>query len=207
MHDSATDSQNRTTPQVAMKSVAEKIRAEFNACGTVSFARFMQLALYCPDCGFYEKESDTVGRHGDFYTNVTVGSLFGGLLAFQFAAWLDEIKGQNSVLKIVEAGAHSGQLARDVLRWLGARRPDLYESLEFRIVEPSRRLRARQERRLHEFSEKIQWAGTIAEVGVIDGVIYSNELLDAMPVRRFGWDAKAREWFEWGVAEEQGRFV
>ena len=45
----------------------------------------MELALYCPICGYYEREEDTIGRRGDYYTSVSVGSLFGELLAFQFA--------------------------------------------------------------------------------------------------------------------------
>jgi SAM-dependent MidA family methyltransferase len=47
----------------------------------------------------------------------------------------------------------------------------------------------------------------LAESKRIRGVIFSNELLDAMPVRRFGWDAERRVWFEWGVGSENGRFV
>jgi len=45
----------------------------------------MELALYCPVYGYYEKEEDSIGRHGDFYTSVSVGSLFGGMLGWQFA--------------------------------------------------------------------------------------------------------------------------
>src|SRR5690242_17178325 len=48
----------------------------------------MDLALYCPVYGYYEKEMDTLGRRGDYYTSVSVGSLFGELLAFQFSDWL-----------------------------------------------------------------------------------------------------------------------
>jgi len=59
----------------------------------------MELALYCPDCGYYEKDNDTIGRRGDFYTSVSVGSLFGELLAFQFAGWLAE-KNCSGVLEI-----------------------------------------------------------------------------------------------------------
>ena len=49
--------------------------------GTIPFARFMELALYCPVYGYYESEKDKIGRAGDFYTSVSVGPLFGELLA------------------------------------------------------------------------------------------------------------------------------
>ena len=49
-------------------------------------------------------------------------------------------------------------------------------------------------------------ARVFAPVG-LRGIVFSNELLDAMPVHRLGWDAKARAWFEWGVTCQAGRFV
>ena len=76
-----------------MSILTEIIKAEMAAAGAIPFARFMELALYCPDYGFYERESDTVGRRGDFYTSVSVGALFGELLAFQFAEWLAKLEG------------------------------------------------------------------------------------------------------------------
>ena len=64
-----------------MNAAATVIRDEIAGGGAISFARFMDLALYCPVCGFYEKEGDIVGRRGNFYTSVSVGSVFGKLLA------------------------------------------------------------------------------------------------------------------------------
>jgi len=75
----------------AMKMTSDIIRREAGKSGVLPFARFMELALYAPDCGYYEKETGNVGRRGDFYTSVSVGSLFGKLLAFQFAEWLCEL--------------------------------------------------------------------------------------------------------------------
>jgi len=76
--------------QSQMNSPAADIREEIARSGAVSFARFMELALYAPACGYYERPRD-IGRRGDFFTSVSVGPVFGGLLAFQFAQWLDEI--------------------------------------------------------------------------------------------------------------------
>jgi SAM-dependent MidA family methyltransferase len=189
----------------------------------------MELALYCPNCGYYEREEDIIGRHGDYYTSVSVGSLFGELLAFQFAEWLQEAEGPRSegiggeereAMRVVEAGAHGGDLANDILRWLREHRPSLFHQMEYWIVEPSERRQRWQQRKLAEFGNRVRWvrelaslAGrTIPEARVrppvgVRGIVFSNELLDAMPVHRLGWDARARVWFEWGVTCRAGRFV
>lgn len=189
-----------------MSQLTEIIKAEIALQGAIPFTRFMELALYCPDYGFYEKESDTVGRGGDFYTSVSVGSLFGQLLAFQFAEWLEELDGNK--IQIVEAGAHDGKLATDILRWLRRWRPHLGERLEYVIAEPSARRRDWQRKTLTEFGGQVRWVetGLAEQQSRFTGVIFANELLDAMPVRRVGWDAKQRAWFEWGVVWEGGKF-
>jgi SAM-dependent MidA family methyltransferase len=190
-----------------MSVLTDIIKAELAEAGAISFARFMGLALYCPDYGFYEKESDTMGRRGDFYTSVSVGSLFGEMLAFQFAEWLEGRAGEK--LQIVEAGAHDGTLAADVLRWLRKRRAELAERLEYVIVEPSARRRDWQREKLTEFEAQVRWMETSLEQSQsqFTGVIFANELLDALPVHRVGWDAQRQEWFEWGVACEGEKFV
>ena len=187
----------------------------------------MELALYCPLCGFYEKKRDTTGQRGDFYTSVSVGPLFGELLAFQFAEWLMELRIPGCRLQIVEGGAHDGQLAKDILNWLRLRRPRLFEEIEYRIVEPSTTRQQWQRETLSEFAPRVRWladlyalAGSSSsaplnrqlEIGNqqssgVCGIIFANELLDAMPVHRLGWDAKRREWFEWGVTTANERFV
>ena len=174
----------------------------------------MELALYCPLCGYYEQEADNLGRRGDYFTSVSVGRLFGELLAFQFAAWLTELETQNSKLEtdslhLIEAGAHDGKLARDILAWLREHRPALFARLEYGIVEPSARRQEWQRRTLAEFGEKVRWFSNLASLRVprLTGVLFSNELLDALPVHRLGWDAKRHEWFEWGVALDGDQFV
>ena len=74
-----------------MKMPATLIREEIHKKSVIPFARFMELALYCPETGYYEAKRDKIGRRGDFITSVSVGSLFGELLAFQFAEWLQEL--------------------------------------------------------------------------------------------------------------------
>jgi SAM-dependent MidA family methyltransferase len=190
-----------------MSILSDIIKAELAEVGVISFARFMELALYCPDYGFYEKESDTVGRGGDFYTSVSVGSLFGELLAFQFAEWFQRLAGEK--FQIVEAGAHDGKLAVDILRWLRRHRAALGEQIEYVIVEPSARRRDWQRNNLAEFGSQVRWIETQWEQTQLQftGVIFANELLDALPVHRVGWDGRRQLWFEWGVACEGGKFT
>ncbi|MGH7942527.1 MAG: class I SAM-dependent methyltransferase, partial [Limisphaerales bacterium] len=75
------------------KTLEQIVRDEIVARrGAMPFARFMELALYCPNLGYYETKRDTVGHRGDFYTSVSVGNLFGQVLACQFSEWLEELK-------------------------------------------------------------------------------------------------------------------
>lgn len=192
------------------KTLPEIVRDEIVArSGALPFVRFMELALFCPKLGYYEAKRDTVGREGDFYTSVSVGSVYGELLAFQFAEWLEEIQTPGSRVQIVEAGAHDGQLAWDILTWFQSNRPVLFEKLEYSILEPSAHRREWQCDTLECFAGRILWlpgfdASTASSV---TGIIFSNELLDAFPVRRMGWDANKKRWFEWGVAVDGDKFA
>jgi SAM-dependent MidA family methyltransferase len=234
-----------------LNQVAEKILAEIRNYGVISFARFMECALYCPVYGYYEKEEDTSGCCGDYYTSVSVGRLFGELLALQFSDWLEKLQQpahrqglertfppcqdrengaasrgrKDSVeplpepLQIVEAGAHNGQLAGDILTWLRVQRPGLLAAIKYCIVEPSPRRQAWQRQTLSEFAGQVQWVESLGELFTsgsgqrnvsgkrpVRGLIFSNELLDAMPIHRFGWDLSSKTWFEWGVTFSDGRF-
>lgn len=188
-----------------MGMLTEIIRAEITARGVIPFAEFMELALYCPEYGYYEKKSGTVGRGGDFYTSVSVGPLFGTLLAWQFARWLERLPG--GPVYLVEAGAHDGKLAGDILDWLAAQRPELLAHLRFVIVEPSSARRNWQMASLRRHGDRLAWVADLSELPADGaGVIFSNELLDAFPVRRIGWCKPTQQWFEWGVVWEAGAF-
>ena len=168
------------------------------------FRRFMELALYHPRHGYYERAATPIGRQGDFFTSVSVGPLFGQLLAWRFAGWLDDLGPAAGPVQIVEAGAHDGALAADILAWLGERRPDLLDRLEYWLIEPSARRRGWQETRLQRFGTRVRWRAGLEELATtpVRGVLFSNELLDAFPVHRLGWDARGRHWFEWAVTVE-----
>jgi SAM-dependent MidA family methyltransferase len=160
------------------------IRAEIEKHGPVSFAWFMQQALYDPEHGYYSSGRCAIGRKGDYFTNVSVGPLFGELLAAQFAEIWERLSRIDDFV-IVEQGAHDGQFARDVLESAQQRAPEFFAALRYRIVEPFPVLQDRQSRTLEIFREKVEWRDSLQS---FVGVHFSNELLDAMPVRLISGD-------------------
>jgi SAM-dependent MidA family methyltransferase len=155
------------------------IRAQIERHGPVSFAWFMQRALYHPEHGYYSSGRCAIGRKGDYFTNVSVGPLFGQLLALQFLEIWDRL-GKLIDFVIVEQGAHDGQFALDVLEFVQKRRPEFFDALRYRIIEPFPILKEQQSRMLEAFGDKIEWRKSSEP---FTGVHFSNELLDAMPVR------------------------
>jgi SAM-dependent MidA family methyltransferase len=139
----------------------------------------MQQALYHPEHGYYSSGRCAIGRKGDYFTNVSVGSLFGQLLALQFSEIWERL-GRVSHFVIVEQGAHDGQFALDVLEFVQKRLPEFFDALRYRIIEPFPILEERQRQALGSFRDKVEWRESLQP---FTGVHFSNELLDAMPVR------------------------
>ena len=162
------------------------IRAEIKKRGPQSFAWFMQQALYHPEHGYYSSGRCAIGRKGDYFTNVSVGPLFGHLLGAQFAEIWERL-GKIENFVIVEQGAHDGQFARDVLESLQKWEPEFFQALRYRIVEPFQILQQRQERTLELFHDRIEWRDSLQP---FVGVHFSNELLDAIPVRLISDDVE-----------------
>ena len=195
-----------------MNSAAAQIREEIGRNGPITFARFMELALYFPGKGYYERDRP-IGRDGDFFTSVSVGPLFGELLAFQFAGWLRAILSSrgghaSGRLQLVETGAHDGRLAGDVLAALKRNEPDLFERIEYWIMDAAAVRRDWQAKMLSEFGAKVRWfdSWTAIPGPGVRGIIFSNEFLDALPVHRIGWSMARRQWFEWRVGSDGDRF-
>src|SRR5450432_1667944 len=176
----------------------EFIRDTIRRHGPVTFEWFMEQALYHPEVGYYSSGRCVIGRRGDYFTNVSVGPLFGRLLAAQFAEmW--ELMGRPDDFVIVEQGAHHGDFARDVLGAMRERVPDFFSTLRYRIIEPFPILRERQMEKLHDFSVKLAWEESLLDLEPFCGVHFSNELLDAMPVHLIS--RCHSEWQERCVAE------
>jgi SAM-dependent MidA family methyltransferase len=156
-----------------------------DAGGWISFARYMELALYAPGLGYYSAGSAKLGAAGDFVTAPEISSLFGQTLAQQLAALLSA-----DAPDILELGAGSGKLACDVLREL--------ESLNklpahYLILELSADLRERQQQMLRSCAahlvDRVQWLDALPEK--FRGTIVANEVLDALPVHVVTWRGTA----------------
>ena len=158
-----------------------EIRDGIRARGPVPFAWFMEQALYHPRLGYYSSGRCAIGRRGDYFTSVSVGPLFGKLMAGQFAEIWETLDRPDDFV-IVEQGAHHGEFATDVLEALREQNPDLFASVRYRIVEPFALLRNRQEGVLRSFAERTEWVESLEAMEPFCGVHFSNELLDAMPV-------------------------
>jgi SAM-dependent MidA family methyltransferase len=137
------------------RDLIQVIRDEIARAGDrITFERFMELALYHPRHGYYTSGRQRIGKAGDYFTSVSVGPLFGKLLAKQFLKWRDELANPPE-FEVVEFGGHRGQLGEDVLAGAGQ------ERLHYRVVETGDRI-----------------------PDSIVGCVFSNEFLDALPVHR-----------------------
>jgi SAM-dependent MidA family methyltransferase len=163
--------------------IAEKIQ---KAGGRLPFADFMAEALYHPDLGYYNRPDMTIGEHGDFYTSPMIHPIFGQCLARQIHSLWAQL-GSPDTFAIVEMGAGTGALARDLLtEWDRIQTQDV--SLRYLIVEQSSVLQAKQQETAEEAAcGRIAWHSDLKEMdgyGSLVGVIVSNELFDALPVHR-----------------------
>jgi SAM-dependent MidA family methyltransferase len=157
------------------------IRETIRQKGPVTFAWFMEQALYHPERGYYSSGRCAIGRRGDYFTNVSVGPLFGRMLAAQFAEMWHAL-GRPDDFVIVEQGAYHGDFAGDVLEAARERAPEFFAVVRYQIVEPFPILQKRQMEALRDFGGKVAWKRSLAGLQPFCGVHFSNELLDAMPV-------------------------
>jgi SAM-dependent MidA family methyltransferase len=175
--------------------VAARIGAEIAAAGGwLGFDRYMELALYAPGLGYYAAGARKFGNSiqgGDFVTAPEISPLFAQALAVQLAQLFE----RKVPARIVEFGAGSGALARDLLAALASRgvAVDCYD-----IVELSPELQSRQRQLLTD--RRVRWLDSPPQG--FSGVILANEVLDVMPVRLFVRAATAVQ--ERGVALRDG---
>ena len=188
------------------QALTDFIRETIRHRGLVTFAWFMEQALYHPELGYYGSGQCEIGRRGDYFTNVSVGPLFGRLLAGQFAEmW--EVLGRPPGFAIVEQGAHHGDFARDVLSAAREHAPEFFSALRYRIIEPFPILQQRQTETLAGLGGKVTWQKSLDDLEPFCGVHFSNELLDAMPMHLVSRQADSPEWQERCVAESEDGFA
>ena len=168
------------------------IASEIGRHGPISFARFMELALYHPQFGYYTRPSDPgterIGWNGDFYTSSDVHPILGQALARQ-AAQVDALLGYPDPFMIVEMGPGKGLLAQHVLLHCQQMSESLAERLRYVLIECSPAMRALQQEQLRPWlrhSGPVSWLEDLSSLapGSMTGLMFSNELPDAFPVHR-----------------------
>jgi SAM-dependent MidA family methyltransferase len=161
------------------KELVDIILDEIRKRGGVSFRDFMDFALYYPSLGYYTSNKEKIGGYGDFFTSSELDPVFGQLLAKQFyEIYLKYFK--NKKIYVVEIGSGKGLLAYDVLNEIRNKYTDFYRNLEFVSIEKSLYHLKSQQEILKDFN--VKWYESIEQLEDVEGIIYSNELFDALPV-------------------------
>ena len=179
-------------------SVQEVLKERIALRGPVSFAEFMELALYWPRGGYYSEAASE--RHlADFFTAPTAHPAFGALLSLQLEEmW--QVLGRPSLFTIVEPGAGTGLLSLDILRYAQHLEPGFQRAVRYCAID-----------RHHRYGRELPGAGVewIRAAGMplrgFTGCVLSNELLDALPVHRVTVrEGRLQELF---VGYKDGQFV
>ncbi|WP_218979043.1 SAM-dependent methyltransferase, partial [Campylobacter jejuni] len=136
----------------------------------------------------YYKNAVSIGKNGDFFTAVSVGNLFGTLLAKHFLNLIDE-KILKPPLELVEIGANEGYLSRDFLAALLELRPEIFSQISFFIIEPHEKLRTLQKKTLEgvEFTHK----NSLKECHFKNAFFFCNELFDSFTCELIDHDKMA----------------
>jgi SAM-dependent MidA family methyltransferase len=184
------DAESQALSQQLAQLIQQKIK---NAGGWISFADFMQMALYMPSLGYYSGSAKKFGMAGDFVTAPEISPLFAKTLARQAAQILELTQGD-----ILELGAGTGKLATDLLLELQG-----LDALPVRyfVLEVSAYLRQIQHETLQsklpaELFEKLVWLESLPKK--FSGLILGNEVLDAIPAHILHKTAEG--WRERGVS-------
>ncbi|MEW6496777.1 MAG: SAM-dependent methyltransferase [Cyanobacteriota bacterium] len=175
----------------------------------ITFAEYMDWALYHPQFGYYATGAVNIGSEGDFFTSSHLGRDFGELLTKQFAQMWD-ILGRPTPFTLMEMGAGQGLLAADILHYLHGKFPDCFEAVEYIIIEKAAGLRQKQQQQLQQLKLgtkplPIRWS-SLEEIpkNSITGCCFSNELVDAFPVHQVVRKGRQLKEVYVTIAQEEG---
>jgi SAM-dependent MidA family methyltransferase len=168
----------RSDPTPLAAILAEQIKSR----GPITFAEYMDACLYHPEHGYYTKDDHSERR--DYITSVDVSPVFGRLLARQFhEMWT--VLGRPQPFVLVEAGAGTGRLAKQVLDWARESLREFYGSIRYVALERSAMRRTAQIQNLEDHVANERFCSSEELPGEIpNGCISSNELFDAFAVHR-----------------------
>jgi len=172
-------SKNHSYTSVLAARLHERIKRE----GPITFCDWMRTALYDEQEGYYcRSDLQKWGRAGDYRTSPERSSLFAATFARYFARLYEQLGGPRQ-WTIVEAGAGDGRFARGVLETLQDYFPSVFSATRYVVDEVGSHSRSLARERLEPFIDRIEF-GTLEDVKVDPGLVFSNELLDAFPVHR-----------------------
>lgn len=159
--------------------LVEYIKNLINQRGVISFKEFMEIALYHPDYGYYTSQKPKIGGFGDYFTASELDPIFGQLLAKQFVEiYQSYFVGKK--IDIVEIGSGKGYLLHDIIKTINENYPEIFPYINFFSVEKSEYHRQLQQEILKDF-QNIKFLDDMSSLPEIQGIIYSNELFDAIP--------------------------
>jgi SAM-dependent MidA family methyltransferase len=186
--------------------LVELIRHEIQRSGPMTFARFMEVALYDPESGYYRAASARPGRGGDFLTAPETHPIFGRAIGRHVEdVW--RALGRPEDFTIRELGAGGGALAAGILAGLAADGSDIAATVRYRPIEV-------EPRRLDELRDRLAAAGVADRLEADDGapivgIVLANEVLDALPTHRVvgrggGLREVFVEWRDGGLTDAEG---
>ena len=188
-----------------MNQLTRLIKSLIRQSGPITFAKFMELALYHPEYGYYTSGTANIGKKGDYYTSPSVHPAFGEIIS-RFMYRASELTGASD-FTVVEMGAGKGFLALDILDSIKRNNPEFYDKLSYIIIELSPHLKEEEKVCLKDHLSKIKWVEFLTDLKPesISGVFISNELVDSFPFHRAKFSN--RRLYEIFVALNDGDFV
>jgi SAM-dependent MidA family methyltransferase len=165
-------------------SLANYLADRIQSDGPITFYEWMREALYNETAGYYMRSDTQIwGREGDYRTSPEASDLFAATFARYFAQLYEEL-GSGAHFQIVECGSGDGVFAERLLTSLQTFFPDVYQAVDYFIDDVSDSRAVATKRRLSRFGSKVEFAKLKSLAELDPGIIFSNELLDAMPVHR-----------------------
>jgi len=165
------------------------VRQQIERFGPMTFERFVDIALYHPKYGYYNRTASQRGRAGDYFTSMQVGGLLPEIFAEALRAMRETLGPEQ--FSLIEIGAGGGEFLEALLSALS---PEDRKGLRVWAVERSRSARENLWRRLSRFPrcEAVASLDDIDWMGGLEGCVFSNEFFDALPFHRLrrrgvGW--------------------
>ncbi|MEP6717574.1 MAG: SAM-dependent methyltransferase [bacterium] len=163
--------------------LAEQLRERIKREGPITFCEWMRTALYDPAEGYYRKPQRTIwGREGDYRTSPERSDLFAATFARYFADLYQRLDSPG-LFSVVEIGGGAGQFAFGVLQTLQTYFPRVFSATRYTFAEVSAPAKFSARQRLLPFADRVEFS-SMDNSEIDPGIIFSNELLDALPVHR-----------------------